>query len=205
MSGTPLDRTEGWLESAFRDNAYAYTKAAFAFVFFYFGLQKWPMVQGASPVRPPVAAFVEAMGFGGVVPLAPAVGLLFIGVYEVGLGLLWTASLAEERLLSTSHVFAAVAVLTVVHQAVTFLPLALVPTVAFRQTTFWIPGVATVPFPVALDWLSAFIFKNLLFLGAFAYVFVEWRERYRGGGVAESAATPGSGLDESDAASEPVD
>jgi hypothetical protein len=199
------DSVERWLESTLRDHAYGYTKLAFAFVFFYFGLQKWPMVQGASPVRPPVAAFVEAMGFGGPIPLAPAVGLLLIGVYEVSLGLLWVGSLVEERLFAASNVFVLVTVLTVFHQTVTFLPLVAVPTVAFRQTTLWIPGLATVPFPVALDWLSAFIFKNQPFLGAFAYVFVEWRERYRGGGDPESAVAPGALPEESEPAPEPVD
>lgn len=159
--------------------SYRWVQASFAFVFFYFGLQKWPVVQGASPVRPPVKAFVEAVGFGGWVPLPAEVGLMMIGIYEVTLGTLWFATIVEETQLGSSRVFVAAALMTVAHQLITFLPLLLVPDVAFRQTQLWLPVVGTVPFAVALDWLSAFILKNLLFLGAFFYVYVEWAERYR--------------------------
>jgi hypothetical protein len=68
--------------------------------------------------------------------------------------------------------------LTVAHQTITFLPLLLVPGVAFRQTQLALPVVGTFPLPVALDWLSAFIFKNLLFLGALFYCAEEWAKRY---------------------------
>lgn len=157
---------------------YRWVKGSFAFIFIYFGLQKWPVIQGASPVRPPVRAFVEAVGFGGWIPLAPETGLLFIGIYEVLLGTLWFGTFVEEKYYGTSRLFVGVAMMTVAHQFVGFLPLLLVPGVAFRHTRLWIPFVTTLPFPVALDWLSAFILKNLLFVGAFMYVFVEWAKRY---------------------------
>lgn len=147
-------------------------------MFFYFGLQKWPVVRGASRVRPPVKAFVEAVGFGGWIPLPVEVGLLLIGIYEVTLGTLWFATIVEETQLGSSRVFLAAALMTVAHQVVTFLPLLLVPAVAFRHTQLWLPVVGTVPFHVALDRLSAFVLKNLLFLGAFFYVYVEWTGRY---------------------------
>lgn len=159
-------------------NCYRWVKGSFAFVFFYFGLQKWPIVQGASPVRPPVQAFVEAVGFGGWIPFAPETGLLFIGIYEVTLGTLWFGTFIEEEYFGTSRLFVGVAVMTVAHQFVGFLPLLLVPDVAFRHTHLWIPFIDTLPFPVALDWLAAFILKNLLFVGAFLYVYVEWAKRY---------------------------
>jgi hypothetical protein len=169
--------------------AYRWVQASFAFVFLYFGLQKWPIVRGASPVRPPVQAFVEAVGFGGWIPLAPAVGLLLIGIYEASLGALWVATYLEERLFGTSRVFLAAALATLAHQSITFLPLVVVPEVAFRGTQLWLPFVGTGPLPVALDWLSAFILKNLLFLGAFFYAFAEWAERY---GPDARAEAPGA-------------
>jgi hypothetical protein len=170
----PLARIAGACEAG----AYRWVQLSFAFVFLYFGLQKWPIVQGASPVRPPVRAFVEAVGFGGWIPLAPEVGLLSIGIYEATLGALWFATLLEERRVGSSRLFVAVALLTVAHQLVTFLPLVVVPEVAFRQTRLWLPLVGTAPFAVALDWLSAFILKNLLFLGALLYYVAEWADRY---------------------------
>lgn len=188
--GSPAVRNRifvGWLADVFDANSYRWVKGSFAFVFLYFGLQKWPVVQGASPVRPPVQAFVEAVGFGGWLPLAATTGLLLIGIYEVTLGMLWLATFFEEMYLGTSRLFLVVAFMTIAHQVVSFLPLVMVPEVAFRQTQFWIPLVGEFAFPVALDWLSAFIFKNLLFIGAFLYCFVEWAERYgprRGDGIA---------------------
>lgn len=169
-----LARFAGLLDAA----SYRWVQASFAFVFFYFGLQKWPVIQGASPVRPPVKAFVEAVGFGGWIPLPAEAGLMLIGIYEVTLGTLWFATIVEETQLGTSRVFLAPALMTVAHQLVTFLPLLLVPEVAFRHTQLWLPLLGTFPLGVALDWLSAFILKNLLFFGAFFYVFVEWTERY---------------------------
>lgn len=158
--------------------SYRWVQASFAGVFLYFGLQKWPIVQGASPVRPPVSAFVEAVGFGGWIPFSPEVGLLAIGVYEVTLGTLWLATIFEETLLGRSRVFVVTALMTAAHQFVAFLPLVVVPTVAFRQTQLWLPLVGTIPFGLALDWLAAFILKNVLFVGAFLYAYVEWAERY---------------------------
>jgi len=172
-----IERGLARLVDAVDNVSYRWVQASFAFVFFYFGLQKWPVVQGASPVRPPVKAFVEAVGFGGWIPLPPEVGLLSIGVYEVTMGALWFATIVEESRLGTAHLFVPAALMTVAHQTVTFLPLLLVPGVAFRQTTLALPLLGTFPLPVALDWLSAFILKNLLFLGAFFYCLAEWAER----------------------------
>lgn len=165
--------------------SYRWVQASFGFVFFYFGLQKWPAIRGASPVRPPVKAFVEAVGFGGWIPLPPEHGLLLIGLFEVTLGLLWFATIAEESRSGTSRVFVLAALGTVAHQTVTFLPLVVVPGVAFRQTELVLPALGALPLPVALDWLSAFIFKNLLFLGAFFYCVGEWADRYGPRGAAD--------------------
>lgn len=173
-----LDRLLVRFANVCEDNCYRWVKGSFGFIFFYFGLQKWPLIRGASPVRPPVQAFVEAVGFGGWIPLTPETGLLLIGIYEVTLGTLWLGTFVEEEYLGTSRLFVGVAMMTVAHQLVAFLPLLLVPDVAFRQTDLWIPLVDTLAFPVALDWLSAFILKNLLFVGAFLYVYVEWAKRY---------------------------
>lgn len=175
---TALDRLLVRFANVCEDNCYRWVKGSFGFIFLYFGLQKWPLIRGASPVRPPVQAFVEAVGFGGWIPLAPETGLLLIGIYEATLGTLWLGTFVEEEYFGTSRVFVGVAAMTVAHQLVAFLPLLLVPDVAFRQTELWIPFVDTLAFPVALDWLSAFILKNLLFVGAFLYVYVEWAKRY---------------------------
>lgn len=179
--GMPRNRFAGtlkWFARFFDDYSYRWVQVSFAFVFFYFGLQKWPVIQGASPVRQPVTAFVVAVGFGGWLPLSAQAGLTFVGIYEVTLGILWFTSLVEETQVGTSRVFVGVALMTVAHQLITFLPLLVVFDVSFRRTEFLIPFVGTFPFPVALDWMSAFIFKNLLFLGAFFYVYVEWAKRY---------------------------
>ncbi len=173
----PVSRGLVRLTDALGTVGYRWVQASLAFVFFYFGLQKWPVVQGASPVRPPVKAFVEAVGFGGWIPFSPEVGLLFIGVYEVTMGTLWFATIVEESQFGTSRMFVPAALMTLAHQTITFLPLLVVPGVAFRQTSLALPLLGTLPLPVALDWLSAFILKNLLFLGAFFYCVGEWAER----------------------------
>lgn len=179
-----LDAALTWPAAALAGYSYRWVQASFAGVFFYFGLQKWPVVQGASPVRPPVKAFVEAVGFGGWIPLSAEVGLLAIGVYEVTLGALWFATIVEETQLGRSRVFIATALMTAAHQLVAFLPLVVVPGVAFRQTQLWLPLVGEIPFALALDWLAAFILKNLLFVGAFLYVYGEWARRYGLGAAA---------------------
>ncbi|MFB6219070.1 MAG: hypothetical protein ABEH77_07850 [Halobacteriaceae archaeon] len=150
-------------------------KLSFAFILFWFGAQKSPLlVQGASPVRADVVAFVKAVGFGSWIPLPVAAGLLFVGMYEVTLGGLFVLNWIEELSFDTSYLMYVITPMLIAHQFGTFMPLVLIPEVVFRQTS----TLFGLPLPFALDWMSAFIFKNLLFIGAFAYYYVEWADRY---------------------------
>jgi len=114
-------------------------------VFLYFGLQKPAPV--ASPIRVPVEAFARTVG----VPIG--IASPFIGWYEITLGLLFLL----RRLRLAFFAFLA-------HQVVAFLPLVVIPYVAFQPP--WIEAFGT-RVPWALDWFSAFILKNTIFVGAF--------------------------------------
>ena len=133
----------------------------FAFVFFYFGFQKPAPVY--SPVRLPLSEFFPHFG----VPLAA--GMLFIGAYEMFLGLLFL--FRQTRVAFW---------LFLPHQAVTFLTLAVVPFVAFQPP--WV-SVAGVSFPWALTGFGAFVVKNVVFVAGFALlVSVELGDRDSGQG-----------------------
>lgn len=114
-------------------------------MFLYFGLQKAAPV--ASPIRVPVEAFARTVG----VPIG--IASPFIGWYEITLGLLFLL----RRLRLAFFAF-------LVHQAVAFLPLVVIPYVAFQPP--WIETFGT-RVPWAFDWFSAFILKNTTFVGAF--------------------------------------
>lgn len=121
------------------------TYLAFAFVFFYFGLQK-PMPV-TSPVAGDVHAFVSALG------LPAAAAPVFIGYYEMTLGVLFFL----RRLRLAFFVFLA-------HQATTLLVLVVVPEVAFQPPYLHVLGLRI---PWAFDWMAAYVLKNLVFVGAF--------------------------------------
>jgi len=131
--------------NCFRPHGVAILYGAFAFVFFYFGFQKPAPVY--SPVRTPLADFLPHFG----IPLAA--GMVFIGLYEMFLGLLF---LFREIRVAFWFFYA--------HQAVTFLALFVVPFVAFQPP--WL-SVAGVEIPWALTGFGAFIVKNVVFVAAF--------------------------------------
>lgn len=140
-----------------RECGMIFTRLAFAFVFLYFGAQK-PLVPGASPVREPVTAFLTALG----VPLVVAIeyGGLFIGLYEMTVGVLFLFNKIR-----------AAALLFIIHQLTTLVSLLVIPYVAFREPWFSLFGVQT---PYALDWFSAYVLKNLIFIGAFMLLFAQY-------------------------------
>lgn len=133
------------LVETFDEYGVAFTYYAFGFVFLYFGLQKPAPV--ASPIRAPVEAFVGTAG----IPIG--IASPFIGWYEIVLGTLFLF----RRLRLAFFVFLA-------HQAVAFLPLVVIPYVAFQPP--WLDALG-MDLPWALDWFSAFILKNTVFVGAF--------------------------------------
>ena len=118
------------------------TRYAFAFVFLTFGVQKF-LVPGPSPVDEPIMAIADASQITTIVPatMTPA----FVGIYEVLLGLCFL----RNRLGVATLLF-------VPHHLVTFLTLAVVPSLAFAP-----------PIPFAYDTFGAFVLKNVVFVGAF--------------------------------------
>lgn len=126
-------------------HAVGVTYLAFAFVFFYFGLQKPAPV--TTPVREAVHAFVSALG----IPIALASP--FIGYYEMTLGLLFLFRRLRLAL-----------VLFFAHQLTTLLVLVVVPYEVFQPPWIHVLGVQI---PWALDWMSAYVLKNLVFVGGF--------------------------------------
>lgn len=163
MVVTLLRSIEHKLETKFTRIAIEYgelfTRLSFAFVFIYFGAQK-PFVPGASPVREPVTAFLTAIGIPVLIPLK--YGPLLIGLYEMAIGLLFLFNKIR-----------AAGVLFVIHQVTTLVSLLVIPYVAFRGPWLTVLGVNV---PYALDWFSAYVLKNLIFIGAFMLLFVKYQE-----------------------------
>lgn len=133
------------LTRVFRPHGVTVLYWSFAFVFFYFGFQK--PAPTYSPVRLPLSEFFPHLG----VPLEA--GMLFIGAYEMFLGLLFL--FRQLRLAFW---------LFLPHQAVTFLTLLVIPYVAFQPP--WVP-VLGVEVPWALTGYGAFVVKNVVFVAAF--------------------------------------
>lgn len=141
----------------FDEWAVTYTYLAFAFVFFYFGLQKPAPVY--TPVRTPVAVYVYEISnilsfvFRTTIQIPTEMAILFIGTYEMFLGLLF---LFRQIRLAFWFFFA--------HQIVGFLSLVLIWDSVFQPP--WIT-IAGVDLPWALGGFSAFVLKNVIFVGAF--------------------------------------
>lgn len=133
------------LTNVFRPHGVTVLYWSFAFVFFYFGFQK--PAPTYSPVRLPLSDFFPHFG----IPLEA--GMVFIGFYEMFLGLLFL--FRQLRLAFW---------LFVPHQAVTFLTLLVIPYVAFQPP--WIP-ILGAEVPWALTGFGAFVVKNLIFVAAF--------------------------------------
>jgi len=131
--------------NVFRPHGVTVLYWAFAFVFFYFGFQK--PAPAYSPVRLPLSEFFPHFG----IPLQA--GMLFIGLYEMFLGLLFLF-----RQIRLAFWF------FLPHQAVTFLTLLVIPHVAFQPPWVSVLGVEA---PWALTGFGAFVVKNLVFVAAF--------------------------------------
>jgi hypothetical protein len=134
-----------------------FTYLAFAFVFFYFGLQKpLPVI---SPVRTPVSIFASELSgllsfvFRTEIVISTTLAIYFIGAYEMFLGLLF---LFKQIRVAFWFFFA--------HQAVTFFALVLIWDSVFQPP--WLT-VAGIDFPYILGSFSAFVLKNVIFVGAF--------------------------------------
>lgn len=141
-------------------------RLAFAFVFLTFGAQKL-LFHGETPVHEPVLAFVLALG----APSATlgAYALLFIGVYEVTLGVSFLGNWIRTA-----------AALFVPHQLVGFLSLLVVPGIAFND-----------PVPLAYGEYGAFVLKNVVFVGAFLVLYALYvREGSETRGVDEPSLGP---------------
>lgn len=152
------------LASLFDKHIATYTRYALAFVFFWFGAQK-PLVVGSSPVDTTVAKFFEAVVIEGLLPIKMANISLVVGGYEVLLGTLF--------LLAPYYTLAdrGSTLLFIVHQLIAFLPLFIVPAVAFQPEQYVTLGSMTMYWQ--LDWFSAFILKNVLFVAAFGFYYRE--------------------------------
>lgn len=118
---------------------------SYGFIFFYFGFQKPAPV--LSPVRTPLSDFFPHFG----IPLN--LGMLFIGFYEMTLGILFF--LREIRVAFW---------LFLPHQTITFLSLLIIPFVAFQPP--WIT-ILDVQIPWALTGYGAFVIKNIVFVAGF--------------------------------------
>ncbi|SIS01794.1 hypothetical protein SAMN05421752_107184 [Natronorubrum thiooxidans] len=132
----------GRLAVAAQAHAAPVTRFAFAFVFLTFGIQKFA-VPGPSPVDEPIMAVAEVGRFTTVAPASMAP--IAVGIYEVVLGVCFL----RNRLGMATLLF-------VPHHLITFLTLAIVPSIAFAP-----------PVPFAYDTFGAFVLKNVVFVGAF--------------------------------------
>lgn len=157
-----VDRIEQRLDAAFDRYGYTYARLAFAFVFVLFGAQK-PIVPGSSPVGYDVSLFASRVGLEAL-PGPITWVLLFIGCYEMGLGLL---ILLDRIRLAVPFFFA--------HQLTTLVAPFVVADTAFRAPYLEL-GWITIPY--AFDWFAAFALKNVLFVAAFCFVFTEHRRRH---------------------------
>jgi len=144
-------------ERVFEKWAVNFTYLAFAFVFFYFGLQKpLPVI---SPVRQPISVFTSDLSgllsaiFATKIVITTTFAIYFIGAYEMFLGLLF---LFKQIRLAFWLFFA--------HQAVAFFALVLIWDSVFQPP--WLT-VAGVDLPYILGGFSAFVLKNVIFVGAF--------------------------------------
>lgn len=158
----PYGRFEQWFEGVAREYAYPATRLSLGFVFVWYGAQK-PFIPGSSPVHRPVAHFAEALGLG-VLPGPTGLLLHAVGVFEVIVGTLFLFDFIRT-----------VTPLFLLHQATTLVAPFVVTEYAFREPYL---EIGPVVIPVAVDWFSAFALKNLVFVAAFLYLFVNHRERH---------------------------
>jgi hypothetical protein len=122
---------------------------SFAFIFIYFGLQK-PL-----PVVSPVDTNISLLAYRVGVPSGFAI--YFVGLYEIFLGFLFLF-----RLIKYAFWF------FVAHQLVAFSTLLLLSKNAFQPP--WITFLG-LEIPWLLNSYSAFVLKNLIFIGCFMLLF----------------------------------
>ena len=118
---------------------------SFAFVFFYFGFQKPSPAQ--SPVRVPLSEFFPVFG----IPINA--GMLFIGTYEMFMGLLFLF----KQLRLAFWFF-------IPHQLIGFVTLLVIPHVAFQPPYLSLLGV---DIPWATTGYGEFVMKNVVFVAGF--------------------------------------
>lgn len=134
-----------------------FTYLAFAFVFFYFGLQK--PLPSISPVRSPISIFASELSgllsfvFRTEIVISTTLVIHFIGAYEMFLGLLF---LFKQLRLAFWFFFA--------HQIVAFVALVIIWDSVFQPPWLTVFGV---DMPYVLGSFSAFVLKNVVFVGAF--------------------------------------
>ncbi len=157
----PFERFERWFESRSRRYAAPATRLSLGIVFIWYGAQK-PFIPGSSPVHRPVAHFAEALGLG-VLPGPTGLVLHVVGLFEVTVGTLILFNFLRTAM-----------PLFLLHQATTLVAPFVVVQYAFREPYV---EVGPVVLPVAVDWFSAFALKNLVFVAAFMFLYVEYRER----------------------------
>jgi len=119
----------------------------FAFVFIFFGIQKF--APGTTPVRTPVGHIITTFGL----PIELETAMMIIGLYEVFLGLLFVFK--ETRLVFTPFF---------VHQFISLLVLVAAPYAFFQPPYIDLFGVDV---PWILGSFSAFVLKNVVFIAAF--------------------------------------
>jgi len=161
---SPIDRSirfanrvqDHIITTYFQPNAKTALYWSFAFVFFYYGIQK--PAPGYSPVRRPVGLFVSNLG----IPIDSAI--LFIGVFEMTLGLLFFM-----------RKFRLVFWMFLAHQIVAFSTLIVMPYYAWQPPWLFLFGI---PLPFKMDSWAAFVLKNVVFIGAFiALCHLEYEDR----------------------------
>ena len=133
------------LENVFRPHGVTVLYWSFAFVFFYFGFQKPSPAQ--SPVRTPLTEFFPLFA----IPVD--VGMLFIGTYEMFLGLLFL--FRRWRLAFWFFI---------PHQLIGFFSLLAIPYVAFQPPYIPVMGYSI---PWATTGYGEFVIKNLVFVAGF--------------------------------------
>lgn len=117
----------------------------YGFVFFFLGLQKPAPI--FTPVRQEVGVFAAQFG------IAAMPALLFIGLYEMIMGALFFA----KRIRIVFWMFFA-------HQTVGFLLLIMIPYTVFQPPYLTVLGLDV---PWAVGGFSAFVLKNVIFVGGF--------------------------------------
>lgn len=124
---------------------------SFAFVFFYFGIQKPAPV--VSPPRFPVSSALAETG----IPLALGTVILIIGIYEVALAALFFF----KKIKLAFWPF-------LIHQATGFAVLIIIPFEVFQPP--WVE-IGALMFPWYLGSFSAFVLKNVIFVSAFLLLY----------------------------------